>query len=346
MTLLFFYLGLALGVSFLCSLCEAVLLTLTVSDAEIMTKAGKRVGPTLRKMKDSIDRPLAAILTLNTVSHTVGAAGVGAQAIIVFGEASIGLVSGVLTLLILVTSEIIPKTIGANFARPLATPTTWVIRAMIWTTYPLVILLNFISKLLPGRSPHGMLAREQIEVMAEIGRTGGGLDPAESQIITNMLRLRELRVADVLTPRKVLHTLSRGTTVREAYDKHRPLRFTRIPVTGEGIDDILGFVLRQDLYRAILEGTPDKPVEELVRPMRAVPENASLLAVMQQFGSHGQHCFLVVDEYGGTAGVVSLEDVIESILGSEIVDETDPVADMRALATRRAGRRKKQAPGG
>lgn len=332
MTLLVFYLALAIGVSFLCSLCEAVLLTLTVSDAEVMVRTGNQAGRRLRKFKQTIDRPLAAILTLNTISHTVGAAGVGAQSIKVFGSPWIGLTSGVLTLLILVVSEIIPKTIGATNARPLAAPATWTILAMMWLTYPVVILLDAISGALRGGARVEHLTREQIEVVAELARSGGALKPAESKLLTNLLRLQDLRAEDIMTPRTVVLTVQRTATAGGVLDMHKTLRFSRIPVTGDGPDDVLGFVLKHDIHRAVIEGDEDRRVDTMLRPIRAVPESANLVSVMEQFGESGQHLFLVVDEYGGTSGVLTLEDLLETIIGAEIVDETDPVADMRKLA--------------
>lgn len=333
MTLLLSYLALAVGVSFLCSLCEAALLTLTISDAEILARTNQRAGVRLRRMKDGIDRPLAAILTLNTISHTVGAAGVGAQSIVVFGEAWIGATSAALTFLILVASEIIPKTIGATHARLLAVPTTYIVLVMIWATYPVVWLLNALSGLIQGGHKPEKLTREQIEVIAEMARTGGALHSAESKLLTNMLRLQQIRVEEVMTPRTVVFMLPGTLSARRALDEHAPIRFSRIPVTGENSDDVLGIVLRNDIHAAVLRGDSAAPLDRMLRPIRAVPERATLLHVMEQFAESGHHLFLVVDEYGGTAGVISLEDVLESILGAEIVDETDPVPDMRQLAS-------------
>lgn len=332
MTLLLLYLALAVGVSFLCSLCEAALLTLTVSDAEVLAKSGSRAGAMLRAMKTHIDRPLAAILTLNTIANTFGAAGVGAQAAHVFGSGWVGLTSAALTLTILVCSEIIPKTIGANYARPLAAPTAWLVTLMIWGTWPIVILLNLISRAFKRSASEDPLTREQIEVIAEMARTGGALHSAESKLLTNMLRLQQIRVEDVMTPRTVVFMLPGTLTARGALDEHAPIRFSRIPVTGENPDDVLGIVLRNDIHAAVLRGNPESRLDAMLRPIRAVPERATLLHVMEQFAETGHHLFLVVDEYGGTAGVISLEDVLESILGAEIVDETDPVPDMRQLA--------------
>lgn len=332
MTLLFVYLTLALVVSFLCSLCEAVFLTLTSSDVEIVAKRNERAGAMLRRMKAKIDSPLAAILTLNTISHTVGAAGVGAESLKVFGDAWVGVTSGVLTLLILVASEIIPKTIGATYARPLAVITGYTILGMIWLTYPLVIALNATSRLLQGSGHTHVLTREQIEIMAEMARSGGALDHSESRLLTNMLALRTKQAHEIMTPRTVVFMLDADDTATQVLAEHRHLRFSRIPVIDDGIDDVKGIVLRNDIVQAALDRRGSATMRSMLRPIRAVPETAPLLKIMEEFAQTGQHVFLVVDEYGGTAGVISLEDVIETILGAEIVDETDPVADMRQLA--------------
>ncbi len=333
LTLLIVYLVLAVGVSFLCSLCEAGILTLTASDAKIMTNAGKPGAKLLTRMKREIDRPLAAILTLNTISHTVGAAGVGAQAYTLWGDRWVAVTSAVLTLIVLVFSEIIPKTLGAVYARPLATPVVYLIQLMIWVSLPVVVPLNLLSRLFKGSGHHHAMTREQVEVMAEMARTGGAIDHAESSLITNMLALRNKRVEEVMTPRTVVFMLDQGATVDSVLSDHAPLRFSRIPVTGKGIDDVKGIVLKHDIHQSALAGRGARSMGGMLRKLHAVPEQAPLLTVMEQFGQTGHHIFLVVDEYGGTAGVVTLEDVLETILGAEIVDETDPVADMRHLAT-------------
>jgi CBS domain containing-hemolysin-like protein len=289
-------------------------------------------------MKSEIDRPLAAILTLNTISHTIGAAGVGAQATVVF-NGWVGATSAVLTLIILVFSEIMPKTIGAMHAKRLAVLAVWVIDAMIFVTYPVVVALEVFGRLFKGKKPHGGPTREEIMIMAEMARVGGSLGPSESAVIANMLRMREIRVEEVMTPRTVVFMLEAGKTVAEALADHPRLRFSRIPIMGEGPDDLKGIVLRTDMYEAMAAGRGEATLESLRRDLHAVPETATLMSVLERFSASGHHVFLVVDEYGGTSGVIALEDVVETMLGSEIVDETDPAPDMRRLA-RRAQRRR------
>lgn len=332
------YLALAVGVSFLCSLCEAALLTLTPADAEGLAQRNAKAGVRLKKMKAEIDRPLAAILTLNTISHTVGAAGVGAQATIVF-NGWVGVTSGVLTLIILVFSEIMPKTIGAMHAKRLAPLAVWMIDAMIWVSYPVVVALELFGRLFKGGKMHAGPTREEIMIMAEMARVGGSLGPSESAVIANMLRMREICAEDVMTPRTVVFMLDAESTVAEALAEHPRLRFSRIPLMGEGPDDLRGIVLRTDVYEAMAGGRGCATLESLKRDLQAVPETATLMAVMERFAATGHHIFLVVDEYGGTSGVVTLEDIVETMLGAEIVDETDPAPDMQRLARRAQQRR-------
>ncbi|MFG0307112.1 MAG: CNNM domain-containing protein [Phycisphaerales bacterium JB040] len=332
MTLLLVYLTIAIGVSFLCSLCEAALLTLSVSDARVMENAGKSAGRHLSRMKASIDRPLAAILTLNTISHTVGAAGVGAQAYDLWGDRWVGLTSAVLTLLILVASEIVPKSIGASRARALATPVTYLTLLMIWTTLPAVWALNLISNMLKGKSSHESMTREQLMVLAEMATAGGILDKSEAESLQNLLRLREVTVEEVMTPHTVVFALGADDTCGGTLAGHGRLRFSRIPVRKTGSDEFLGVALKSDLYESVIRGRPDRRLGDMTRPMHYVPETASLNSVLQEFARTGHHLYGVVDEHGTFVGLVSLEDVFESIIGAEIVDETDPVADMRDLA--------------
>jgi CBS domain containing-hemolysin-like protein len=329
--LLIFYLLLALGVSFLCSLTESGLLSLSRSRVAVLLKAGRPSGRMLDRMKDNIERPLAAILTLNTVAHTIGAAGVGAQAYVVFGSGWVAVTSAVLTVLILVFSEIIPKTLGVVYAGRLAPFTAYAITGMIYLTYPLVILFQSFSRLLGSRNEQ-KLTREEFALIAELGQTEGALHEKEHRIIHNLLRLRRLRVSDVMTPRTVVTMLQKDQTVRETLDQHGSLRFARIPVCGEGPDDVVGVVLRHALHTALREGRGSSHVGELADPIHAVPEHAPLDRVLDEFVSRRGQLFLAVDEHGGTAGIITLEDAIETLLGREIVDETDHVEDMRKLA--------------
>lgn len=337
MSLLLFYLGLALGVSFLCSLVEASLLSVPVSHGRYLTSKGHRSGPALERMKENIDRPLAAILTLNTISHTIGAAGVGAQAVEVFGDAWVAAVSAVLTLLILILSEIIPKTLGATYARPLAPLTVTIVQWMIWVSYPIIIVLDLLSKVLRGGGHGGGMTREQLAIVAELARAEGALEPREAELVRNALALRDQRVHEVMTPRTVVFSVPATMAVSDVAQEPGFGRFSRIPVLDAETPS--GVVHRYHIYEALRNGRRDQEVGELATPLLVVPESARLTDVMEQFGETGQHMFQVVDEYGAFDGVITLEDVLETMLGHEIVDETDYVRDMRALASSQAAER-------
>ncbi|MHC4975942.1 MAG: CNNM domain-containing protein [Planctomycetota bacterium] len=331
------YFNLAVSVSFVCSMCEACLLSLNHTDAQTISKKRPKIGRMLGAMKRDIDRPLAAILTLNTISHTVGAAGVGAEAAILFGG-WVGVTSAVLTLIILVFSEIVPKTIGAVHARRVAPACVVMIHWMILLTYPVVASLEGLSGWLKRGSGDQSPTREEIMILSELVRMGGGIEAEEARVIRNILRMRELHVDEIMTPRTVVFMLQADQSVGQAIEQHGTVEFTRIPLQGEGPDDIVGVLLRKDLYEAFHAQQHDRTLRELSREIDAVPAKAALIDVLRQFARTNQHLFYVVDEYGGTAGVVALEDILESLLGIEIIDETDTTPDMRALAKRRVRR--------
>ena len=329
--MLLFYLLLALGVSFLCSMTESGLLSLSRSRVAALVKSGRRSGRLLEGMKENVDRPLAGILTLNTIAHTVGAAGVGAQSLIVFGDAWVAASSAVLTLLILVFSEIIPKTIGVVYAGPLAPFTAYTVTGMIWLTYPLVVAFQALSGAI-SRGREDRMTREEFALIAELGQTEGAIFEQEYRVIHNLLRLRKVRVHEIMTPRTVAFMLQKDETVADVLAAHRPLRFARIPLYDADKDDPLGFVYRPELYEADDAGRGGERLETLMKPVHAVPETVTVSDVLHQFVDRGEQLFIVVDEHGGTAGLVTLEDAIETLLGAEIVDERDSVADMRQLA--------------
>ena len=330
------YLFLALGVSILCSVLEAVLLSVPRAHVATMVRQGTRAGIWLEQMKQNIDRPLAAILTLNTVAHTVGAAGVGAQAQRVFGEAWVTGISTVLTLLILVLSEIIPKTLGAVYCKPLASPATTIIQVLIVVSYPFVKLSEAISRIITSRAGSESVSRDEVGSMAEIGLTEGTLLARESHIIRNLLHMEKVRISEIMTPRSVVFMMPGHTTIREAINPLQPLRFARVPLYGSNQDEITGMVHRHDILEVVRRGLTDKTLQELAAPMQAIPELATVTNCLEQFLQRQEQMFLVVDEYGGTAGVVTLEDVLETLLGVEIVDETDITPDMREYARQRA----------
>lgn len=344
MTLFFIYLAVAIGVSFLCSLLEAALLSVPRSHVAVMTERGSKAGQRLQVMKDDVDRPLAAILTLNTFAHTLGAAGVGAQATIVWGEAWVGAISVVVTLAILIFSEIIPKTLGAVNAKALAPFTAYTVHAMIVMLYPVVAACNWISKILAGQHQQApLISREEMHSIAQLAHEEGAIDQNEARILRNLIALREATVEQVMTPRTVAFTLPASQTVAETM-KSEPPQFARVPITGDSIDDIRGLVHRHTLFAANSDGRAGATLAEIARPAHIVPESAKLSTVLQQFIDRREHLFIVVDEYGSKVGIVTLEDVLETLLGVEIVDETDSVEDMQKLARQLLNARRESRP--
>ncbi len=332
MTLLIFYLGLALGVSFLCSVMEAVLLSVTPSFVARTERDNPRLGARLRKLKADVDRPLAAILSLNTIAHTVGAAGVGAQATVEFGDEYVGVISAVLTFLILVLSEIIPKTLGAVYWRRL---TPIVVRLLVPTTFlmwPLVKMAQGLTRLLARGGKQKVISREELTALADLGAKEGVVREEESRILKNLFRLETVRVRDIMTPRTVVFALPASMTVGEALAAHPEIRFSRLPIYGDNLDHIRGFVLRHDVVLAAAEGRAETQLEEIARPIENVSGLLSLRALFERLMDSRAHIALVHDEYGGTSGIVTLEDLVETLLGLEIVDEADHVHDMQELA--------------
>lgn len=334
MGLLITYVLLALGFSFLCSIMEAVLLSVTPSFMEMEVKGGSKTARTLYELKQDIDRPLAAILSLNTVAHTVGAAGAGAQAVVVWGDAAVGIFSAVLTLLILILSEIIPKTLGALYWRQLSTAVVRVLVPTIWITWPLVKMSQGITRLLSRGGEAVSISREELTAMAELGEEQGVFEAGESRIIQNLFRFSSLRVKDIMTPRIVMFALPETRTVRDIVDEHKEFRFSRIPVYTETRDDVTGYVLTDEILLKAAQDAGDVPLSELKREILVVPDSLHLHELFERMLDGLEHIALVVDEYGGVEGVVSMEDVVETLLGLEIVDEADSAEDMQVLARR------------
>jgi len=335
MMLLFFYLALALGVSFLCSVMEAVLLSITPAFAAALGANAPRSGALVRRLKEDIDRPLAAILSLNTIAHTVGAAGVGAQALVVFGQGSVALTSAILTLFILVLSEIIPKTLGAVYWRNLAAPTARLLFVCMALLYPLVSLSQVLTRLISRSRTTGAVSREEVRALADLGLEEGVLHEHESRILKNLLRLGKLKADSVMTPRPVMFTLPGDRTVGEVLAEHPKIRFSRVPITGQDSDDIHAFVLKSDILMKASLGELNTRLRELGRKILVVPESATLVGIFEQALDRREHIALVVDEYGGVSGLVTMEDIVETLLGLEIVDETDSTINMQELARRK-----------
>lgn len=335
MTLLFVYMAIALGASFLCSILEAVLLSVTPSHVARLQHEHPAIGRRLHHLKTHIDRPLAAILSLNTIAHTVGAAGVGAEAQRLWGSGVLAATSAVLTLLILFLSEIIPKTLGAMFWRRLTGFVAAVLPPLILVLSPLVWLSARITRFMKRGSEAERLSREEFAALARLGAEQGVFDASEMRVLTGLLRFRSLTAGDVMTPRTVVHALDETTTVGDAIADSQSMGFSRIPLWRGSPDHVVGYVLKDQLLLEAARDRHRKPVRELSRPALMVPATLTLPALFERLLDEREHIAVVIDEYGGLDGVVTMEDVVETLIGLEIVDEMDSVEDMRAMARSR-----------
>lgn len=332
MTLLLIFAGLALGASFLCSILESVLLSVTPSYIGALEAEENPAGAKLKMLKEDLDRPLAAILSVNTIANTVGAVGVGAQAQALWGDAYVAVVSGVLTLAILFAAEIIPKTLGATYWRTLAPVMARILPALILIALPLVFLATHLMRTLAPKDAPPSLSREEMTAMTELGEQAGIVEQGESRLLRNVLRFGDLRVTDIMTPRTVVHAAEESMTVREYFDENENPVFSRIPVYEGQPDNMTGYVLKVDLLLDMARDRFSTALKEHRREVLFVPEYQSVRELFELLLAEQQHIAVVVDEYGGIAGVATMEDVVETLLGLEIVDESDVEQDMRELA--------------
>ncbi|MEM8523261.1 MAG: hemolysin family protein [Bacteroidota bacterium] len=328
--------------SFLCSIWEAVLLSVTPSYVQRKVAEGTQTGSLLQSFKKDIDRPLSAILTLNTIAHTVGAIGVGVQASEVFGdgETSFGIsyesiVASLMTLAILVLSEIIPKTIGANKWQTLAPFTVKSLNFLLLILRPFVWMSQLITKSLKKDKDKSVLSRADFAAMTEVVAESGELDQSETTIISNLLRLENLIVRDVMTPRTVMAIVESSTTLMDYYKSQGKLRFSRIPVYEGRPDNVVGLVLKDDLLSHLVEDEDDLTMNEIKREILAVKDDLALPKLFDTLTQQRSHIAIVVDEYGSLVGLVTMEDVLETILGLEIMDESDNVPSLQELARQR-----------
>lgn len=332
MILLLSYLFLALFISFLCSIMEAVLLSTPQSFLVVMQEKGHTWAKAFFTLKANIDKPLSAILSLNTVAHTIGAAGVGAQAVKIYGEASFGIVSAILTILILVITEIIPKTIGARYWRNLAKISSITIQVMIIITYPLVVMSAVITKLISKNKQEQTTSREEIAALANIGADEGVFSKNEHKIIQNLLRLKNVKVREIMTPRVVVAVADEKLELKDFLKNKDYLKFSRIPIYSENDENITGYVFRQEVFEELAEGRNDLKLKDVKRDIVVVNNNIVLFSLWEKLLNKKEHIALIVDEYGGLDGIVTLEDIIETLLGLEIIDETDTIVDMQKHA--------------
>ena len=333
MGLLLLYLLGALSISFLCSILEAVLLSAPMSFVSMLEKEGRKGAPLLKKYKQDIDKPIAAILSLNTISHTVGAAGVGAQSEAIFGSQFFAITSAILTLLILVFSEIIPKTIGASYWRKMAIPCARIIHVLVIVTYPLVLMSKLITHIFSGKKQQTSVSREEVSAMVTVGAEEGVLEKKENRMIQNLLKLDDVKARDIMTPSSVAEIAEESMTLREFYQNDAFRQFSRIPVYNEENDDyIKGYVLRQTILEKLSEDKFNLRLTDIIRPVLTFQENKNVSKIWEQLLAKKEHISIIIDEYGCFRGIVTMEDVIETMLGTEIVDEKDTVTDMQEFA--------------
>ena len=332
MTLLFIYLLGAMSISFLCSVLEATLMSTPISYITMREDEGYNAATKFKKFKQESSRPIAAILSLNTIANTIGAAGVGAQATAVFGSKWFGLVSVITTILILVFSEIIPKTIGTTRWKSLMGFATRVISVLIVIMYPLVILVEGLTKLVTPKDQESAVSREEVSAMANVAEEEGDLEEDENAIIQNLINMDEIDAADAMTPRVVCATAPESMTMRAFYKDKKYLHHSRIPVYEKDDEYITGYILRMDALQLLAEDKFDKTLGSIKREIASFRENTPLDQIWDEMLSKDEQIAIIIDEYGSFQGILTLEDVIETLLGSEIVDEKDTVRDMQLFA--------------
>jgi len=361
MSLLILYGIVSIFFSFVCSILEAVLLSVTPTFINVNKKEGKAFAEDLEEFKKDVDKPLIAILTLNTIAHTVGAILVGVQAKVAYAELygsaekvilgitvtediMVGVVSSIMTILILVASEIIPKTIGATYWKQLAGFTTTALKVLIfplkWTG--LIWLLQLTTKLIGGKGHGSILSREDFHAMTDIAAEEGVFEESESKVIKNLLNFKSILAKDIMTPRTVLKVASEKENVKDFFDENKDLRFSRIPIYKDSVDEISGYVLKDNVYREVAEGNIKKTLKDLKRTLLVVERNVAIPSLFEKLVQEKEHIALVVDEYGSISGLVSMEDVIETLLGLEIMDESDTDSDMQQLARKNWEKRAKR----
>lgn len=324
---------LALVISFLCSVFEAVLYSVSASQVEMLKKSGHSSAQILQNLRADIDEPITAILTLNTLSHTAGASIAGAAAANLYGDENVIWFSGIFTFVILVFSEILPKTIGVTFAYRLAPLVTFPVYWMVKSLKPVIWMCRAFTRLLPQRKDESNISAEELQTIAALSLESGGIEADEEKVISNILRLKSKIVRQVMTPRTVTFSLNEHLTVEEAMKSVIRLgSHSRLPVYDSEPDNVTGIVLRKDVLQAAAEGRSDLALSHMINPVHFVPETAPLNRILMDFFDRRQHLFVVVDEYGSMTGIISMEDIIEEIVGREIVDETDRAKDMRELA--------------
>ena len=331
MSALIFYLFLALFISFVCSLVEATLLTIPKSYLLSIEKNNEWVTSFL-SLKKNIDRPLSAILTLNTIAHTIGAAGVGAEITRLFGDNYLGLASAILTILILFFSEIIPKTIGATYYKGLSKFTLYTLRLMLILTYPFVVVSMKITGLVATQK-NTSVTREQLSALANLGYDEGVFSKQENRIIQNIIDLKKIKISEIITPRVVVFSADEEKTLENFSKENKKIKFSRIPLYSQQIENITGYIFLQDYIEKISDKkNKHSKLKSLRRDILKVPNTINVFALFNQFLEKKEHISIVIDEYGGLVGIVTLEDILETLIGLEIIDESDQEVDMQKFA--------------
>jgi len=341
--LLIFLLG-TLSISFLCSILESVLMSTPVSFITMKKEQGYKPATKFMEFKTNTDKPLAAILALNTIANTIGAAGVGRQATIVFGNGSawFGIISAITTLLILIFAEIVPKTIGTSHWKGLMGFTTRAIEFLVIIMYPFVILARLVSRMLAPKDDEATVSREEVTAMANIGVQEGVIDQDENKVIQNIMKLDNVQASDAMTPRIVCMTAQENMTLKNFYKNETYLHFSRIPVYNDSPEFITGYILLSDALEGLADDQFDKRLKDLKRPISFFNEEDSLSYIWEDLLKKHEQIGLIIDEYGSFQGIITLEDIIETILGLEIIDENDQATDMQQFAKERWERRQKR----
>ena len=343
MTLLFVFLAGAMGISFLCSVLESVLMSTPLSYITMREDEGYRAAALFKKYKLDNARAIAAILSLNTIANTIGAAGVGRQAALVLDSVPFGVVSALTTVLILVFSEIIPKTIGTSQWRRLMGFTAYTIRILIVVLYPIVVLVQWFTRLIAKKDEEETtVSREEVAAMADMGEDEGVIDEDENKIIQNVIKLGDIKAYDVMTPRVVAATAPESMTLKQFYRSDDYSHFSRIPVYAEEEDFITGYVLRSEALEELAEDHFSKTLGDIKRNIPLYNEDMSVADIWDNLLRHKEQIAGIIDEYGSFQGIITLEDIIETIFGLEIIDELDEVTDMQQYARERWQQRQRR----
>lgn len=343
MLLLITYFLLTILTSFTCSIMEAALLSITPSFIGGKINENKSYAKALKKFKENIDTPLAAILTINTIANTIGAIGVGVQAQKVWGNEYLSIVSGLLTLTILIFSEIVPKTLGATHWKKLAPYVPTALNIMIYSPFfPIIALARTVTIALKKDKKQTVLSRSEFKAMAEIGIREGIFKEEESKILTNLMVFNNIQVESIMTPRTIVLTAPEDITIQNFFDRYDKIRYSRIPIYKGNVDNITGYILKDELMQNLIENKNDSPLSSIIRNIMVVNEQMPIIRLFYRLIGQKEHIALVVGEYGEMVGIVTMEDIIETLLGTEIMDEFDNIEDMQVQAKKNWEKRAKR----